>query len=116
MGANLTDTYDWLVAALEAAGLTVVTDPRNARPFCVLVEPPNVDAQQNTTLVQLSFPITVLGTPPGNRDTVAWLLATVDDILGAEAGPTTGGPSTVTMGNQDLPAYQLTTTIQIRRT
>lgn len=116
MGANLTDAYDYVVAALEAAGITtVVTDARNVRPPCVLVEPPTITDNQSATFVELDFPITVMVPPPGNRDALVSLLATVDDVIGATTGPTTGGPSVVQVGNQELPAYQLTTRLQIRR-
>lgn len=115
MAAYLSDAYDYVVAALEAAGLTVTTDPRNVRPPCVLVEPPTVTAQQNTLLAELEFPIIVAAPGLGNKDATAFLLDTVDEILGAGIGTTTGGPTVYTIGNQELPAYQLTTTIQIRR-
>lgn len=115
MGANLTDAYDYMVAALEAAGITtVVTDSRNVRPPCVLVEPPTITTNQSATFVELDFPITVMVPPPGNRDALLALLTTVDDVVGA-VGPTTGGPSVMQVGNQELPAYTLTTRLQIRR-
>jgi hypothetical protein len=100
---------------LEDAGLAVVRDPRNVRPPCVLVEPPTIEQNQNRTLCEVSFPVTVLAPPPGNADSMAWLLRTVDDVIDA-VGPTTGGPAVVSIGNAELPAYQLTTTVQLRRT
>jgi len=115
MAAYLSDAYDYVVAAIEAAGVTVTTDPRNARPPMVIVEPPSVTANQNTLLAELTFPIIVAAPPPGNKDATAFLLDTVDDIIGALIGPTVGAPTVYTIGNQDLPAYSLTTTIQIRR-
>lgn len=115
MGVYISDAYDYVVASIQAAGVTVITDPRNFRPPCVLVEPPTVTANQNTLLCELTFPIIVAATPPGNADVNAYLLDTIDDIIGALVGPTTGGPTVYTVGNQDLPAYSLTTTIQIRR-
>jgi hypothetical protein len=114
MAGYILDAYDWVVAALQAEGLTVITDPRNVRPPCVLVEPPSITQNQNKTLAQLDFPITVLAPPPGNKDALNWLLDTADEIVGA-VGPTTGSPTVYTIGNQDLPAYTLTATVQIRR-
>lgn len=115
MSQYIIDAYEWVVAALEdGTDATVITDPRNARPPCILVEPPSITANQNKTLAQLEFPITILGIPPGNKDTVQFLLTVADDVIEA-VGPTTGGPSVYTIGNQDCPAYTLTATIQIRR-
>lgn len=114
MSTNILDAYEWLAAMLTDAGLTVVRDPRNVRPPCVLVEPPSVESNQSRTMCELSFPISVLAPPPGNADTLAWLLRTVDEIIGA-VGPTTGSPGVITIGNAELPAYQLTTTVQLRR-
>lgn len=115
MGANLTDTYDWLIGALSDAGLPVVTDARNAQPPCVIVDPPAVSPVQSGYLVALSFPVTLVAPPPGNRDAVQWLLTAADDVLAA-ATVTGGGPGSYTLGTVECPAYELTVTVQIQRT
>ena len=77
----LVDAVNACKTALTALGLVPITDPRNARPPCILVEPPSITANQNKTLAQLEFPITILGIPPGNKDTVQAHAGTVTRIL-----------------------------------
>ena len=114
MAANISDTWAWVIAALDAAGLRAVDDPRNVQPPCVLVDPPSVIANQSQTLVQLQFPISVIAPPPGNRDAMMWMLDAVDDVIGA-LPISNGDPGSYNLGGTDLPSYNLTATIQIRR-
>jgi len=115
MADNLTEAWEWVVDQLESVGLRAVTDPRNLTPPCVLVEPPTITAVQSQSLVELEFPISVVAPPPGNRDSVMWLLRATD--LAIEAVTVTGGaPGSYTVGATELPAYNLTATVQIRRT
>jgi hypothetical protein len=115
MGANLTDTYEAVIGQLEAAGLNVVTDSRNANPPCVIVDPPTISRGQSRTLVELTFPVYVVVPPPGNRDAVNALLTIVDDVVGA-VNVVAGNPSTYQLGPADCPAFECSVIIQIQRT
>lgn len=115
MGANFVDTYDSVVAKIADTGLHVVTDVRNASVPCVIVDPPSISAGQSATLVQLSFQVTAVAPPPGNRDSLLWLLDAADEIVGV-VNVTSGGPGSYTLGQSECPAYSLTVTIQIQRT
>lgn len=115
MADNLLDAWQYVVDQLADAGITAIVDPRNIQPPCVMVEPPIITTVQSGTLVQLDFPITVIAPPPGNRDAIVGMLQTVDTIIGA-VNITGGSPGSYIAGTTDLPSYNLTSTIQIRRT
>lgn len=115
MADNLTDAWEWVVDQLESVGLRAITDTRNVTPPCVIVEPPVITAVQSGSLVQLEFGIAVVAPPPGNRDSVLWLLKATDLVIEV-VSIQSGAPGTYTVGATDLPAYNLTATVQIRRT
>lgn len=115
MGANFVDTYDAVVSAIADTGLPTVTDVRNATVPCVIVDPPSISAGQSANLVQLSFQVTAVAPPPGNRDSLLWLLDAADEIVGA-VNVTSGGPGSYSVGQSECPAYSLTVVIQIQRT
>jgi len=105
--------WDELVADLTAADLTVIDDPRNLRPGCIIVDPPTIRGRSGS-VVELEFPVTVVGAPPANRDAYRYLLDLADVVV--ETVPTSvGTPGTYQAGAQDLPSYQLTVTLTYRR-
>lgn len=107
-----------LVNALTALGLAPVQDPRNARPMSVFVEPPSFDnfnAGIVNAVADLTFTIRVLGAPPGNQDSTDWILTTVDTILNSGVVFASGRPTVAVIGNQELPAYDLTVRMSARR-
>lgn len=110
----LLDAMNHVASELTAAGLNVVTDPRNIQPPCVLVEPPTIRALSGT-IVTADVRVTVLAPPPGNRDAMVKLLTDADTIVDA-AEVIDGAPGTYTVGTQDLPAYSLTARITLLRT
>jgi hypothetical protein len=80
-----------IVNALTALSLAPVTDPRNARPMTVLVNPPTFDA-------------------------FTYNITTADTIMASTTLAVTGGrPVSVTVGDQQIPAYSLTVAIAARR-
>jgi len=109
---RIIDARTRLVNDLAAAGLTVVTDPRNARPLSVLVEPPTMSrgsASGTGSQVLLEFVLTVLAAPPGNLDSLNWLSDTVDTITNiATVAAINAAPGVYTVGSQELPAYTVT--------
>ncbi len=92
-------------------GLRVVTDPRNIVPDCVLIQAPSFVAWNNN-IVDLSFPITVIGTGPGNEDALRTILNTTSKVLGKNVAVTDGRPVTLDMGGTVAPAYELTVKMQ----
>lgn len=99
---------------LTALNLKPVTDPRNARPYSVMVELPTFDAFTfNVGDIRLS--VRVLGVPPGNQDATDYLITTVDKIMNSPIAVIDGRPGLATYGGQDLPTYDLTVAVAVRR-
>ena len=92
-------------------GLRVVTDPRNLQPNCVLIQAPSFTAW-NSNIVDLTFPITIVGVGPGNEDALRTILNTVSQVLGKNVAVTDGRPVTLDMGGTIAPAYELTVKMQ----
>lgn len=115
MADNLLEAWDYVVDQLALVGIDAIIDPRNIQPPCVLVEPPSITTVQSGTLVQLEFGISVIAPPPGNRDAIIGMLQLVDEVIAA-VPVTAGSPGSYTAGPNELPAYNLTATVQIRRT
>jgi hypothetical protein len=104
-----------IVNALTALNLAPVTDPRNARPLSVLVNPPTFDAF-TYNVGDIRFELLILAAPPGNQDAEDYLITTADTIMGSTTLAVTGGrPVSVTVGDQQIPAYSLTVAIAARR-
>lgn len=115
MSANITNAWDEIVAQLDGAGLRAVADPRNIQPPCVIVEAPSVSRAPSVHVLELEFPIAVIGPPPGNRDSALWMLGAVDEIAGIFP-IRDGSPGSYSIGTTELPAYLLTIITTIRRT
>jgi hypothetical protein len=92
-------------------GLRVVTDPRNLVPNCVLIQAPSFTAF-NYNIVDLTFPITVVGVGPGNEDALRNILNIVSQVLTKNVAVTDGRPVTLDMGGTIAPAYELTVKMQ----
>lgn len=96
-----------LVSSLTSLGLAVVTDPRNARPKTVLVNPPNVEIK-NYNWADITFSILICAAPPGNSDAVDYLITVADQIMDSEIVVIDANPDLIDIGNQDIPAYRMT--------
>lgn len=92
-------------------GLRVVTDPRNLQPNCALIQAPSFTAY-NYNIVDLAFPITIVGVGPGNEDALRTILNTVSLVLGKNVAVTDGRPVTLDLGGTVAPAYELTVKMQ----
>lgn len=100
--------------ALEGLGYAVVTDPRNARPMSVLIELPTWDSfTYNVGDIRLS--VRILAAPPGNQDASDWLITQADTIMNSTLAVTSGRPGFATYGGQDIPTYDLTVAVAVRR-
>lgn len=92
-------------------GYPVVNDPRNINPPCVLVAAPSFDAF-NYNIVTVVFPVTLIGSGPGNLDALRGLLEMAAKLLARNVAVTTGRPTTVAIGGGEYPAYDLTVRMQ----
>ena len=110
----LVDAVNAVKTALTGMGLVPVTDPRNARPLSVLIELPTVDAfTYNVGDIQLR--LRVLAPPPGNQDAGDYLMTIADQIMNSTIAVTDLRPGLSTVGGQDLPTYDLTVAVAVRR-
>ena len=104
-----------IVNALTALSLVPVTDPRNARPMTVLVNPPTFDAF-TYNVGDIRFELLILAAPPCNQDAEDYLITTADTIMASTTlAVTDGRPIAVTVGDQQIPAYSLTVALATRR-
>ncbi len=113
-----TDATTALSNAITALGLVAVTDPRNARPLTIFIEPPAFDAfnaGQLNSVADLTFTIRILAAPPGNQDATDYLLTTMDTIFNSSIVITSGRPSLTVVGAQEIPSYDLTVRMSARR-
>lgn len=111
----LAAAYSNVTGALAAANLVVVTDPRNARPMSVFVELPAGRAF-NENIVDVSIRLRVLAAPPGNQDAADYLLTVFDTIHQLKTLAVTDfAPSTAIIGEQNIPAFDITVRLSTRR-
>ena len=100
--------------ALTTLGLVPITDPRNARPLSVLIELPTVTAF-TYNVGNIDLRLRVLAPPPGNQDAGDYLMQIADQIMNSPIAVTDLRPGLVTIGGQDLPSYDLTVAVAVRR-
>jgi hypothetical protein len=96
-------------------GYEVVTDPRNARPMTFFLELPTVEAF-TYNVGDITLRIRVCAPPPGNQDASDWLLTQADAIMNSSIAVTDLRPSVMIIsGGQELPTYDLTVRVAVRR-
>ena len=101
-----------LKAALETAGVRVVTDPSAFTPHAAVIEAPTVTA---TTMgaYTMDVPVAVVAPQPANEAALRWLLETLPTVLNAvrsnKADPGVYMPN----ANQSFPCYRVTVNITI---
>jgi len=108
------EARDTLAVSLDALQLRVVTDPRNARPLSVMINPPTFTCINNN-VADIRFTLLILAAPPGNQDAEDYLITTADTIMNSPISVLDGRPTIVSVGGQDIPAYELTVGISTRR-
>jgi hypothetical protein len=96
-------------------GYEVVTDPRNARPMTFFIELPTVEAF-TYNVGDITLVIRICAPPPGNQDASNWLLTQADAIMNSPIAVTDLRPSVMIIGGgQELPTYDLTVRVSVRR-
>ena len=107
--------YSNVTTALANAGLVVVTDPRNARPLSVFVELPTASAF-NSNILDVTIVCRILSAPPGNQDAADYLLTTADTIhQQTTLAVTDCRPSVALIGDQNIPAFDMTVRVSATR-
>jgi len=110
----LVDAVNAVVAELTDLNLVPITDPRNARPLSVLIELPTVTAfTYNVGDIELR--LRVLAPPTGNQDAGDYLMTIADQIMNSPISVTDLRPGLASVGGQDLPTYDLTVAIAVKR-
>ena len=100
--------------ALTGLGLVPITDPRNVRPLSVLTELPTVSAfTYNVGDIELR--LRIMAPPPGNQDAGDYLMTIADQIMNSAIAVTDLRPGLASVGGQELPTYDLTVAVAVRR-
>jgi hypothetical protein len=110
----LADSVNAVKAQLTALGLVPVTDPRNARPMSVLIQLPTVTAF-TYNVGDIRITLSILAAPPGNSDNADYCMTIADQIMNSPIAVTDLRPGLVSVGGQDLPSYDLTVAVAVRR-
>ncbi len=106
MGA-LNNSYDAVIAALQAAGLTVATTNKAAQPGSVVVEPSsgNISSISGKQLL-CEFPVVCICPPPGDYRA----MRTLNDMAGLvlQAVPATSvTPGSYNINGNDMPCLTI---------
>lgn len=99
---------------LLALGLKPVTDPRNARPMSVMIEPPSFDSF-TSNVGNIDITVRILGAPPDNQDVNDYLITVADRIMDSSISVVSGQKGYASYGGQELPTYDLQVAVVVRR-
>jgi len=106
------EAIDDLAATLTTiTGLPVVTDPRNILPGCAFIDAPSFDAF-NFNIVNMDFPVKIIGSGPGNADALRYILSLTAKLLAKKIGLLSGQPATAIIGGTEQPCYNLVVRMQ----
>jgi hypothetical protein len=94
-------------------GLRVVTDPRKINPPCVFIDAPTFTAY-NANIADMTFPVQVISIGPANMDALRNVLSICAELLVQNVAVTDGKPITLSIGGQDLSAYDLTVRMKVQ--
>lgn len=109
----LADLTSDLADQISALDITAVTDPRNIKPPCALVNPPLVEIVNATGLIRATYPVQLIAGGPANEYAINQLYDMADAaITGLSA--TEARPVPVTIGSATYPGYELTVIITAR--
>jgi hypothetical protein len=105
----LNEALDDLTATLTAVtGLRVVNDPTKIVPNCVYLEAPSFTATTNAgNVLRVEFPIKVIGSGPAGLPVLRAIMAIVSTVIGSTIVVTGGRPSSLEIGGQIYPCYDL---------
>lgn len=112
----LVTEYEALISTLSSYGLRVFANVNELRPPGVLIDPPTFRSI-SPQIVEVDYPIHLVAAPPGDWRALKATLDAVDTVLEnlTPASQIIATPGVYSVGNQDLPSYQITATITYRR-
>jgi hypothetical protein len=110
----LSEAVNAVSTVISGLGLKPVTDPRNARPLSVMIELPTISAF-TYNVGDITVLVRVLGAPPANSDVGDYLMSTADTLINSALSVTGGRPGMASYGGQDLPTYDLTVAVSVKR-
>jgi hypothetical protein len=110
----LYEAVNTVKTALTALGLVPITDPRNVRPLSVLIQLPTSD-NFTYNVGDIRLTLNVCAPPPGNQDAGDYLMTVADQIMNSPIAVTDMRPGLLSVGGQDLPTYDLTVAVAVRR-
>ena len=96
-----------IAAKLVANGVACSTDPKVTVP-AVLVGSPTVLNPEGIGGWRCEFPINIMGVPPGNEESLEWMLDALEAAL--VVFPGSAFPRTIDHNGGEVPAYVLTIT------
>ena len=105
----LNEALDDLTATLTAVtGLRVVNDPTMIVPNCVYLEAPSFSTTTNAgNVLRVEFPMKVVGSGPAGLPVLRSIMAIVSTVIGSTIVVTGGRPSSLEIGGQIYPCYDL---------
>ncbi len=98
---------------LTITGIRVVTDPRDINPPCVFIDAPSFTAY-NSNIAELDVPVRVITVGPANLNALRNVLANCAKLLNQGVAVTDGRPISLSIGGQDLAAYDLTIKMKVQ--
>ena len=110
----LYEAVNTVKTALTALGLVPITDPRNVRPLAVLIQLPISD-NFTYNVGDIRLTLNICAPPPGNQDAGDYLMTVADTIMNSPIAVTDMRPGLLSVGGQDLPTYDLTVAVAVRR-
>ena len=103
-----------VVDELADLGIPAITDPRNARPNAVFVELPTIDLL-TYNVADCRVTLRLLAPPPGNQDAADYLMTQADKVIDSALAVVDARPGTAVYGGQELPSYDLTVAVAVKR-
>ena len=95
------------------AGIRVITDPTKIVPNCVFIDAPSFTTfAGNGNILNVSFPIKVLGSGPAGLPVLRQLLNITAKVISSNVIVMNGQPTAYLMGGAEYPCYDLVVSVQ----
>ena len=110
----LNEAIDDVAAKIATiSGLRVVTDPTKIVPNCVFIDAPSFTTfAGNGNILNVTFPIKVLGSGPAGLPVLRQLLDTTAKVISSNVIVMNGQPTAYLIGGAEYPSYDLVVSIQ----
>jgi hypothetical protein len=110
----LNEAMQDLKATLTAVtGLRVVSDPTKIVPNCVFIDAPSFTTfAGNGNILNVTFPIKVLGSGPASLPVLRQLLDTTAKVISSNVIVMNGQPTAYLIGGAEYPCYDLVVSVQ----